>query len=119
MGEIQLERSRQSMRRQQEIAASRVPANGMAQENGDDPLALDRREFLKRTAVGMADALESAARFMGVPGLGSKGPARERAHLDQPEDGAEDPMFAPARRRIVRSDEKGGPDPSVDPDEIT
>ncbi len=115
------------MRRQQEIAASRVPANGMAQENGDGPQALDRREFLKRTAVGMADALESAARFMGVPGLGSmgvpglgsKGPARERAHLDQPEDGAEDPMFAPARRRIVRSDEKGGPDPSVDPDEIT
>ncbi len=106
------------MRKQQEIAAGRVPENGMTQENGDDPQALDRRQFLKRTAVDMADALESAARFMGVPGLGSKGPARERAHLDQPEDGAEDPMFAAARCRGVRSDEKRGPDPSVGPDEI-
>ena len=60
---------------------------------GDEPRALDRRRFLKRAALGVADALETAARYMGAPGLGSPGPARDRERLDQPEDGAEDPCF--------------------------
>ena len=87
----------------------------MTQQMGDEPRALDRRRFLKRAALGVADALETAARFMGAPGLGSPGPARDRERLDQPEDGAEDPMFLPARRRTERSGEKRGPDPAIDP----
>ena len=89
----------------------------MTQQTGDEPRALDRRRFLKRAALGVADALETAARVMGAPGLGSPGPARDRERLDQPEDGAEDPMFLPARRRTDRSGEKRGPDPAVDPDD--
>lgn len=96
---------------------ARVRFHTMTQENEDDPRAMDRRRFLKRAALGAADALETAARFMGAPGLGSPGPARDRERLDQPGDGAEDPMFLPARRGTERTGEKRGPDPSVDPDD--
>ena len=82
---------------------------------GDEPRALDRRRFLKRAALGVVDALETAARVMGAPGLGSPGPARDLERLDQPEDGAEDPMFLPARRSKERTGEKRGPDPAIDP----
>ena len=91
----------------------------MTPQTDDDPRALDRRRFLKRAALGVADALETAARFAGAPGLGSKGPARERTHMDQPEDGAEDPMFLPARRSPDGSGNKRGPDPPLDPGETT
>ena len=102
-----------------DCTAGRVRPNAMTQQMGDEPRALDRRRFLKRAALGVADALETAARVMGAPGLGSPGPTRDRERLDQPEDGAEDPMFLPARRGTERTGEKRGPDRSIDPGETT
>ena len=89
----------------------------MTQQMGEDPRALDRRRFLKRAALGMADALETAARFVGAPGLGSGDPGGNRERLDQPDDGAEDPMFLRAQRRTAPNEDQRRPGPRVDSDE--
>ncbi len=89
----------------------------MTEQMGEDPRTLDRRRFLKRAALGVADALETAARLVGAPGLDSGTPARRRTGFDQPEDGAEDPMFMPARRPGTSDEEQRRKESSADPGE--
>ena len=89
----------------------------MTEQMGEDPRDLDRRRFLKRAALGVADAFETAARLVGAPGLGPKGRARER--LDQPDDVSGDPMFQPARRPSESNSNSRGQDSSAEPSETT
>ena len=89
----------------------------MTEQMGNDPRTLDRRRFLKRAALGVADALETAARFVGAPGLDSGSPARRRTEFDQPEDGADDPMFMPASRPGESDEEPRRKDSAPDPGE--
>ena len=88
----------------------------MTEQMGEDPRALDRRRFLKRAALGVADALETAARFVGAPGLGSGDSGGNRERLDQPDSGVEDPMFEPAQRRTASNEDKRRPGPRADSD---
>lgn len=88
----------------------------MTQQMGEDPRALDRRKFLKRAALGLADALETAARFAGAPGLGPRDAAGNGGRLDQPDPGAEDPMFLPAQRRTAPNEDQRRPESKVDSD---
>ncbi len=89
----------------------------MTEQKGEDPRTLDRRRFLKRAALGVADALETAARFAGAPGLDSGRPAQRRTEFDQPDEGAEDPMFMPARRPGTPGEDNRRKGPSADPGE--
>lgn len=89
----------------------------MTEQMGEDPRALDRRKFLKRAAFGVADALETAARFVGAPGLGPRDTAGNRERLDQPDSGVEDPMFMRAQRRTASSDGQRRPESKVDSDQ--
>ena len=89
----------------------------MTQQMGEDPRALDRRRFLKRAALGVADALETAARFVGAPGLGPGDPGGNRERLDQPDSGVEDPLFMPAQRRTASNEDQRKPGPRVDSDD--
>ena len=89
----------------------------MTEQMGEDPRALDRRRFLKRAALGVADALETAARFAGAPGLGSRDSGGTRERLDQPDAGAEDPMFLRAQRSSEPGEAQRRPGSRVDSDE--
>ena len=89
----------------------------MTQQMGEDPRALDRRRFLKRAALGVADALESAARFVGAPGLEPRDAAGNRERLDQPDSGVEDPMFLPAQRGAESNEDRRTPEPRADSDQ--
>ena len=89
----------------------------MTEQMGEDPHALDRRKFLKRAALGVADALETAARFVGAPGLGPRDTAGKQERLDQPDSGAEDPMFMPAQRRTAANEDQHRPGSKVDSNE--
>ena len=89
----------------------------MTQQMGEDPRALDRRRFLKRAALGVADALETAARLVGAPGLGSSDAGGNRERLDQPDAGVEDPMFMPAQRGAESNEDRRTPGPRVNSDQ--
>ncbi len=80
----------------------------MADEQAKDDLQdRDRRRFLKTAAFGVADALGSAARIMGVPGIDRLNDDKPRAQaLDQPSGDAGDPLFAASPRRRENADQE-------------
>ena len=88
----------------------------MTQQMEEDPRALDRRRFLKRAALGVADALETAARIVGAPGLGPRDSGGDRKRLDQPDAGVEDPMFSRAQRSAAPNKDQRGAETKDDPD---